>query len=108
MPLLSRAAILEADDRAYEDVPVPEWGGTVRVATVSAAAIERIRGKLGVDDGTLRASFLSAALVGDDGVPLFTADDIEALAGKNNAVIARLHDIANRLNKLDVEAAEKN
>lgn len=108
MPLLGRDAILAADDRAYEDVPVPEWGGTVRVATVSAAAIERIRGKLGKDDGTLRASFLSAALVDENGAPLFTADDVEALAGKNNAVIAKLHDIANRLNNLDVEAAEKN
>jgi hypothetical protein len=35
--LLTRAAILAAD-LLFEDVPVPEWGGTVRVWALSGCA----------------------------------------------------------------------
>jgi hypothetical protein len=40
-PLLDRAAILGADDREYELVDVPQWGGTVRVRALSGTDRDR-------------------------------------------------------------------
>ncbi|MFE3382837.1 hypothetical protein [Streptomyces anulatus] len=38
---LSAEQILDADDLAIEDVPVPEWGGTVRVKGMSGTERDR-------------------------------------------------------------------
>lgn len=108
MPLLNRDAILAADDRRFEDVEVPEWGGTVRVGTVSAISIERMQNKLQSSTGTLRAAFVAASCVDENGAPMFSAEDVEVLAAKSNAVVNRLYEIASRLNSLDIEAAAKN
>jgi len=37
MGLLTRDAILEAQDLQHEEVYIPEWGGSVRVRTLTGA-----------------------------------------------------------------------
>ena len=32
---LSKEAIFEAEDREFADVPVPEWGGVVRIRSIT-------------------------------------------------------------------------
>ena len=39
---LTRDDILAADDMAYQNVSVPEWGGSVRVRTLCGADRSRI------------------------------------------------------------------
>ncbi|MBI0320545.1 hypothetical protein JBF12_47905, partial [Streptomyces javensis] len=39
--LLGKQQILDAQDRRHEDVAVPEWGGSVRVAMMSARDRDR-------------------------------------------------------------------
>lgn len=40
MPLLSKTAILAANDLQTKDIEVPEWGGAVRVRNQVAARTE--------------------------------------------------------------------
>ncbi|MEU5950323.1 hypothetical protein ABZ793_32935, partial [Micromonospora sp. NPDC047465] len=37
MALLNRDAILAAEDRTYEEVNCPEWGGSVRLRSITGA-----------------------------------------------------------------------
>src|SRR3954454_2789404 len=113
--LLTRAAILAADLQ-FEDVPVPEWGGTVRVWALSGLRRARYLAAQFDDAGKLRDADRSDAVlasfsIGDEtGEPLFTVEDVEALADKSAAAIARVTEVAQRLSgfrKADVKAAEK-
>ena len=114
--LLDRKSILTIDDIKTEDVDVPEWGGMVRLRMLTG--LERdgfgktLIGKDGKADMTgYRVKLLAFSIVGEDGKPLFTPDDIEALGAKSAAVIEKLFNAAERLSLMgagDVEAAAKN
>lgn len=115
MGLLSREQILAATDRRFEDVPVPEWGGSVRVRSLTGAERDRweaacqVGGKFSID--RLREKLLAACIVSDEGKPLFSEGDIGLLAEKNAAALTRLFDVARRLNGIgaqDVEELTKN
>lgn len=108
MPL-TREQILGADDRKTEDVPVPEWGGTVRVRALSGterdayeAGIVEVRGD-GSRKFTLanaRARLASLSVCGEDGERLFTDADIKELGEKSAAALERVFDVALRLSGL--------
>lgn len=113
MALLNGEQILAADDSTFEDVDVPEWGGAVRVRVLGALErrdFEKRYGQLkdnpDVDERTL---LVGACLVGEDGKPLFTADQLKALAQKSNVPIIRLLAVCQRLNRIGdwEEAAAK-
>ncbi|MEV1006132.1 hypothetical protein [Streptomyces sp. NPDC049881] len=121
MALLNKDAILQAEDRAHEDIAVPEWGGEVRIQALSGterdayeASFVRLdaRGKqIGRDLKNTRARLLALCIVGSDGKRQFTDADVRALGAKNGAVLDRLFDAAKRLSGLherSVEAAEGN
>lgn len=114
--LLTRAAILAAD-LPFEDVAVPEWGGTARVWALSGVRRQRYLAAQFDEAGKLRDTERSDAIlvafsIGDEvGEPLFTVDDVEALGNKSAAALARVTEAAQRLSgftKAAVKAAEKN
>lgn len=114
--MLTRDAILGIADLKSEDVDVPEWGGSVRVRTMTGAerdafgaSLRNADGK--VDPANYRAKLLIRCVVGDDGRPLFTDADLDALAGKSAPALDRLVAAAERLNTMGaaaVDTAEKN
>lgn len=115
MALLTPDQIGEADDRRWEDVPVPEWGGTVRIASMSgtdrnayqkAMLVLGSDGKpQGVDLSNQYARLLSKCLVGEDFRRLYTTDkQVSALGAKNGAVLERLAAIAKRVSGLGEES----
>lgn len=114
MPILSKAAILGAVDLETEDVEVPEWGGSVRVAVMSGLARDKfigLQGDGGVPYSVFTARVLVSTLVDEAGAPLFDEADIESLRGKNQAAMDRVLAVALRLNGMAagaVEKAEKN
>lgn len=102
--MLTREQILAADDLKSEVVPVPEWGGEVRVGMMSGARRDAFEDSLRTD-GALdlsnrRAKLVAAALIDEQGNALFTSADIEALGRKSMAALDRVTGIAQRLNKL--------
>ena len=115
--MLTRDQILAVDDRQFEDVSVQEWGGSVRVGSMSALARDRYdeavvaRRDRGTDTQSLRAMLVAFAVVDEDGKPLFTIADIDALGTKSGAALTRVAQVVMRLNGMTdeaIEGAEKN
>lgn len=114
MPYLNKQQILEAQDRKYEDVEIPEWGGMVRIGTMSAAARDQYEvrfveaRKTGADANmSLRALLVAACVVDESGEPVFTMDDVVALGKKSGAALNRVFSRALDLNVLTKVAAER-
>lgn len=112
MKLLDKAAILAAKDLKTEDVDVPEWGGAVRVSTMTGTGREALSQSLAVVDGKTDMSFyrekmLAACIVGEDGAPLFSSGEVALLAGKSAAALARVFAVAERLNGIQAGAVEE-
>ena len=115
MALLTKEAILAADDKPHQDVAVPEWGGDVRVRTMSAS--ERDKWEAAVYSGgqvntiDFRARFCALCIVDEQGGRLFTDDEVVTLGTKSAAALQRVFNAAQTLNALsnkDVEELAKN
>ena len=116
--LLSKSDILNADDLKHEDVKVPEWGGSVRVRTMTGSERDQFEayciaaGKNGVGGlDNVRATVVSLVLVDEDGNRLFSKRDVEALGKKSISALDRVFEVAQRINRLsdrDIEELEEN
>ncbi|RQM44751.1 hypothetical protein EHZ19_26985 [Paraburkholderia bannensis] len=111
--MLTREMILAARDLESEIVEVPEWGGNVRIGVMSGKVREDLMDVLAERQPLSRfqALMLASTIVDEAGVPMFSADDVEQLRGKNTEVLVRLVEISMRLNKIGqtaTEDAEKN
>lgn len=121
MGLLTRDQILKAQDRTYITVNCPEWGGKVRLQSLSGAERdafeESILGKK-QKDGTrevvtknLRAKLVALSAVDKEGKLIFNADDVFVLGEKNAAPLDRLFAASQKLSgisKDDVDEMVKN
>jgi hypothetical protein len=111
-PVLSKAAILAADDRPFETIEVPEWGGSVGIRTITGAERDRWETAFNRDPGAnTRARLAVLCIVDDRGERLFDESDIPALGAKSGIALDRVFDECLRINKLrktDVEATAKN
>lgn len=106
--ILTREDILGADDRTFEEVTVPEWGGQVRVYVMSAQLgaqyghmIERLN-----DDLHLATAVVFTAC-DDAGEPLFGVEDIEALAAKSKNAVQRVARVSIRLNRFTANEVDQ-
>lgn len=117
--LLSKAAILAAEDLPTEVVEVPEWGGSVMVRGLSGrerdafeADVQEIRGKdVRVNRQNFRAKLLARCLVDESGKRIFGPDEVEALGGKSAVAIDRVMEAALRLSGMgatDVQEMTEN
>ncbi|MFJ2707855.1 hypothetical protein ACIO3R_32345 [Streptomyces sp. NPDC087428] len=116
MALLSKDQINAADDRLWEDVPVPEWGGDVRVLGMSGTdrnAYQSSMVVIGTNGKPQRvnlndqlAKLVGKCLVGEDFQRLYSDKEVAALGRKNGAVLDRLADVAKRLSGLNDKAVE--
>lgn len=98
MGLLTGAEILAADDLPFEDVEVPEWGGTVRVRALRAGERREFEKRIEPDSVDSRTLLVGACLVGEDGKQLFTPEQFASLAAKSSVPIVRLLKVCMRLN----------
>jgi hypothetical protein len=116
MALLTREQIGKADDRKWEDVPVPEWGGDVRLLGLSGTArnlYEASLVSLGPNGSVQRvrlenatSKLLAMCLVDENFERLYTDKEVAELGVKNGAVLQRLHKIAQQLSGLGKQAVE--
>lgn len=116
---LSKADILSADDLPAETVKVPEWGGAVRVRSLTgaerdafeASMFEGTGKKARMNSANLRARLVALCVVDEAGERLFADEDVEALGAKSAAALDRVFSAAQRLNgftSADVEELEGN
>lgn len=117
--LLTKEAILQAQDLPFEDVEVPEWGGTVRIRTLTGterdafeSSVARKQGKdVIMNYKNIRAKLVALTVVDGEGNRLFDDDDAKELGKKSANVLDRLFEVAQRLSGLrdeDVEELAKN
>jgi len=100
MANLTREAILAAEDRTFGEVDCPEWGGTVKIRSITGLQRDAYEQSLIEQRGNdrqmnlrhARAKLIVMCAVGDDGRPLFTAEDLRALSAKNAKPLDRLFD----------------
>jgi hypothetical protein len=108
---LTRDAIL-ALALKFEDVPVPEWGGAVRVQELDAARAQAIHNEADAAikrAGTGNGVWLVACCVDAEGRPLFKPEDAPALIAKSARAVTRLILAINRVNGFsDPEAVAGN
>lgn len=118
--LLTRDAILDAEDRLFEYVAVPEWGGTVRVRSMTGIERDRFESSIAqirMDDhgrarvesrrDNVRALICSMTVVDAEGVNLFTPADVLVLGQKSAAALDRVFAVAQRLSGLTDEDVEE-
>jgi hypothetical protein len=109
--LLKREAILATNDVETRDVEVIEWGGAVRVRSMTVAernefSVRAVK-ENNISVGTWLVSLLA---VDEDGNPVFKTEDVAALEKKNAKALDRLVNTILDLNKVDekkVDEAEK-
>ena len=116
---LGRDAILAAMDIRYEYVDTPEWGGRVRVRSLTGSERDqydaetyagqqaaKAQGRSGLlTDFRLRR--VAKAIVDDDGKRVFTDKDVAALGEKNAAVIDRIDDVVVRLSGMGTTSVDE-
>ena len=109
--MLTRDAILAADDLPRELVNVPEWGGSVYVRTLTGGERDQFEAALlGSGRGrkadpaermrNFRARLAAFVLCDEQGTALFTQADVDALGAKSAAALDRIVEVASRLNHL--------
>ena len=114
-PALTREDILGADDLRREPVPVPEWGGTVYVRTMTGRerdaretmAFISEDGKVRANEDNVRARLVALTVCDDTGELLFGLDDIEEIGKKSAPVLDRLYSAASRVNAVSVADIEE-
>jgi len=84
------ASILQAEDFVYDEVDCPEWGGTVRIRSLSGG--QRVQLKKAIDAGRedIDETLCVMAIVDQDGNRILHREQIAELSKKSTAVITRI------------------
>jgi Phage tail assembly chaperone len=112
---LTRDAILAASALRTEDVPVPEWGGSVLVRELRGRERDEFEASLAVQRGNrmvpdvanMRAKLVARVVVGEDGEPVFSQQDVNALGELSAAALDRVFEVASRLSALNPDSLEE-
>lgn len=115
MALLSKEQIWAADDLRWEDVPVPEWGGEVRLKSLTGAerdqyegdSVKTSKGKREVNMANMRSRLIALSAVDEQFQPVFTRADVMRLGQKSAVALERLFDVACRLSGMSDEDVEE-
>lgn len=100
--MLTREQILQANDLRTMEVEVPEWGGTVRVRTMTARERQKYQGIIADSKGKMPGNFIEQfcqiCLVDENDKQLFTGDDLQKLGEKSAVALNRVFEAALELN----------
>lgn len=119
MALLNFEQIIEADDMKTVDVEVPEWGGSIRLRSLTGAERDQFEAEsVEIDKKTgqpiplppknFRAKLIAKCAVKEDGTKVFQSKlSVEALGNKSAAVLTRLAFECQKLNGMADEDVEE-
>lgn len=115
MGILSRDQILNVDDTVYKEVDVPEWGGSIRLRSLTGAQRDKIEQDSVVQRGrktsmnmvNFRAKIIAASAVDEAGQLLFVEKDVIALGKKAAGVLDRLSEVASKLSGMTEDDIEE-
>jgi hypothetical protein len=113
MTILTKDAILAADDLPREAITIPEWGGDVFVRTMSGTDRDAFETSLIAKEGRMenvRARLVALTVCDASGERLFEDSEIALLGRKSARALDRVFSVAQRLNGIgaeQVDAAKK-
>jgi len=115
MAILNKDLILAADDMKTTDVDVPEWGGTVRLRTLTGGERDKFesdsidqRGKSNkMNLINLRARLVALCAVDETGKRMFGDNEVSKIGAKSAAVLDRLFQAAQELNGMTQKDVEE-
>lgn len=112
MKYLTAQDALNAEDRKFIDMDIPEWGGKVRIGTISGKARDRYELLALNPDGkfnnyNIRAHLVASCLYDESGKLLFSEKDIDKLGDKSCVVLDRIYTEALKLSQIGREAVEE-
>jgi hypothetical protein len=116
MALLGRNQILDAKDLQTEDVPVPEWGGEVRIRMLTgeerdayeASMVELKKdGSAKANRENVRARLLILCIVNEAGEQMFNRADIKLLGRKSAKALERVINKVNEMNGISEKDIEE-
>jgi hypothetical protein len=115
MTVLTKESILAAQDRQVRELHIPQWGGMVRLKSLTAAEWEpfaqlcrdRTAQGAGFDIRHIRAKLLQLSMIDAAGVLMFQPEDIPLLEQKSTAIVELLWNECRELNALSDEAVEE-
>ena len=87
---LTAESILQAEDFSYADVECPEWGGTVRVRSLSGAQRVTLRKAIDAGQSDVDEMLCVMSIVDEDGNRIFNRNQIGELSKKNTIAITRI------------------
>ena len=113
--LLTKDQIFNALDLPTKDVAVPEWGGSVRVRTLSGTERDAFESSIMVGRGkdrtvnllNMRAKLVAATVVDDLGCKVFNEGDVKELGKKSSAALDRVFGVAQDLSGLGDKDVQK-
>jgi hypothetical protein len=114
MGYLTKQQILSAQDLETETVKVPEWGGEVIVRTITGKERDSFESQLMKEEGgmsNIRAKFVAATLVDEQGKRVFNELEVHELGEKSASALDRVFAVGQKLAGLgerDVEELTKN
>ena len=112
---MDREAILASDDLPTEVLDVPEWGGKIRVRSLTGQerdlyeqSITKRRG-MNVEMNLLnaRAKLVVLTVVDDQGQRIFSDDDVHEVGKKSAQALNRIFLVAQRLSGLTDEDVDE-
>lgn len=119
--LLTKEQILGADRRKSVDVPVKEWGGSVRLKELTADerdmweneafSISQDGKSAKFNPQHTRARLVVRCIIGEDGKRMFTDDEVAAVGSLSAGSVQKLFNAAQKLNAIsasDMEELEGN
>lgn len=102
---VTKADILQANDRPITPLDVPEWGGKVRLRGLDAATALAVAASTSNEE-KLRL-IIRAGIVGEDGKPLFSVEEENELMSRSLEVVTRVTERVVEISKLAGHTAGK-
>ena len=104
--LLTKDQILGADDRETKTISVKQWGGDVKISTMTAADRDAFEASMIPEKGkdktkqleNFRARFVARCVVDDEGNTIFSHKDMVELGRKSASVLSTLFEACRELN----------
>ena len=112
---LTRDQIINAVDIVFENVEVPEWGGTIRVKSLTGDQVDAYQSARVMTKGEsttvnlkkARAQLVYMGAIDGQGNKLFSQADVDRLGRKSNKALERVADVIARISGLKKESIEQ-
>ena len=111
--MLTKDQILIADDVKCVELYVPEWGGNVRLRTITGAERDRLEVRVSGDKtgNNIRAALCALCICDEKNSRMFSDAEVERLGQKSASALDRIFQAARTLNGFtdsDIQELEKN